>query len=65
MCTPCAIMRVQVSKNKLRYDDGKFDLDLSYITPRLIAMAYPSSGKEVRWRARRRHRSRVRRRDAR
>ena len=35
-----------VSKKKLRFTKDGFDLDLSYITPRLIAMGYPSSGAE-------------------
>lgn len=33
-----------VSKNRLRYKDGDFNLDLSYITKRVIAMGYPGSG---------------------
>ena len=35
-----------VSKKKLRFTKDGFDLDLSYITPRLIAMGYPSTGAE-------------------
>jgi len=37
-------IRSKVSGKKKRYKDRKYDLDLSYITPRLIAMAFPGSG---------------------
>ena len=33
-----------ISKNKSRFIDRKYNLDLSYITPRLITMAFPGSG---------------------
>ena len=39
-------LRTKVSGAKNRFIDDKFNLDLSYITPRLIAMAYPASGFE-------------------
>lgn len=39
-------IRGLVSKKKKRYIDSKFDLDLAYITDRLIAMGFPSEGKE-------------------
>lgn len=41
-------MRALVSKNKRRFVDEELgiDLDLSYVTPRLIAMGFPASGRE-------------------
>ncbi len=40
-------IRTLVSGKKKRFVDRKFNLDLSYITPRIIAMAYPASGIET------------------
>ena len=41
------IMKRLVSKQKRRYQDEYFDLDMSYITDRVIAMGYPSTGCET------------------
>eukprot|EP00759_Apiculatamorpha_spiralis_P005729 PhF_6_TR13411/c0_g1_i2/m.21348/K01110/PTEN; phosphatidylinositol-3,4,5-trisphosphate 3-phosphatase and dual-specificity protein phosphatase PTEN len=43
-------VRGLVSKNKVRMKEGDYDLDLTYITPRIIAMGYPSEGKEALYR---------------
>lgn len=37
-------LREIVSGNKKRFVDTKYNLDLTYITPRVVAMAYPASG---------------------
>lgn len=42
------IARRLVSKKKRRFQDKELsvDLDLTYITPRILAMGFPSRGKE-------------------
>eukprot|EP00727_Mastigamoeba_balamuthi_P002341 m51a1_g12103 putative lim-type zinc finger-containing protein (540) ;mRNA; r:257-3202 len=40
------VMRKLVSKKKRRFEWGGFDLDLSYITDRIIAMGFPSESIE-------------------
>lgn len=39
-------IRSRVSQNKIRFRDGDFNLDLTYITRRIIAMGYPAHGTE-------------------
>lgn len=43
-------LRTLVSGKKKRYIDRKYNLDLSYITPRIIAMSFPASGIESAYR---------------
>ena len=39
-------LRRLVSGNRRRLIEGNYSLDLSYITPQIIAMSYPSHGFE-------------------
>ena len=43
-------LRGLVSKKKFRFQEGGFDLDLSYIGDRIIAMGFPSEGSEATYR---------------
>ena len=43
-------LRKLVSRKRNRFIDDKFNLDLTYITPRIIAMSYPASGVESMYR---------------
>ncbi len=45
-----AVVRSLVSKKKIRYTKDGYDLDLTYITPRIIAMGFPSTGREASYR---------------
>ncbi len=41
----CCLKRL-VSRNKVRFRNENFDLDLAYITKRVIAMGFPATGLE-------------------
>lgn len=43
-------VRTAVSRDKFRFQDGAFDLDLCYVTSRIIAMGYPGTSIERAWR---------------
>ena len=43
-------LRSLVSADKHRYIEGEYDLDLTYITDRIIAMSFPAEGFESSYR---------------
>jgi len=43
-------IRSAVSADRIRFKDGEYDLDLTYITDSIIAMAIPGEGVETTWR---------------
>ena len=43
-------LRNIVSGKRRRFKDKKFDLDITYITPRVLAMSFPASGIEALYR---------------
>lgn len=45
-----AVVRSFVSKKKVRFVEDGYDLDLTYITPRIIALGAPSEGSEAAFR---------------
>ena len=43
-------IRALVSGNRRRFKENKINLDLTYITPQIIATSYPSQGFEAMYR---------------
>lgn len=37
-------LRKMVSGKRRRFEDTQFNLDMTYITPRVVAMSFPASG---------------------
>ena len=44
------IIRQKVSRSRKRFVDEEYNLDLTYITPQIIATSYPSTGIEASYR---------------
>lgn len=49
-CCSCVWIKEKVSTNKNRLYVGKYNLDLTYITNRIIASGYPATGFEALYR---------------
>ena len=43
-------LRKIVSGKRNRFRDDNYNLDITYITPRIIAMSFPASGLEIMYR---------------
>lgn len=43
------LIRKIVSGARQRTNDGEFDLDLTYITPRIVAMSFPAANYFQKW----------------
>eukprot|EP01102_Stenamoeba_stenopodia_P005954 TRINITY_DN1665_c0_g7_i1.p1 TRINITY_DN1665_c0_g7~~TRINITY_DN1665_c0_g7_i1.p1 ORF type:complete len:612 (-),score=145.06 TRINITY_DN1665_c0_g7_i1:134-1969(-) len=43
-------IREKVSADRMRFEDGEYNLDLAYILPNIIAMAFPGEGLKSMWR---------------
>lgn len=43
-------LRTLVSQDRIRHEEGSLDLDLTYITERVMAMSFPATGIEAAWR---------------
>lgn len=43
-------VRSIVSGNRRRFEDNKYNLDITYITNRVLAMSFPASGFEMMYR---------------
>ncbi|KAG8460131.1 hypothetical protein KFE25_014276 [Diacronema lutheri] len=50
LAMPLGLVRNVVSGSKVRYTSGGYDLDLTYITDRIIAMGLPATSIEQAWR---------------
>lgn len=44
------LIRTIISGKKIRLKESNYDLDLTYICPRIMAMSFPGSGIEITYR---------------